>query len=93
MSLEKRLFRAAQSEGFRLKLSGMVTEFFQEAAVLVAVLGILDATIARGAPTMRVLAWSLGIGAVLFACGCIIQLSEFRDDGPSTEEELNERDD
>ena len=69
----------------------MVTEFLQEAAVLVAVLGILDATIARGAPTLRVMAWSLGIGAFLFACACIIQVSEFWGGRLPSEEERDDR--
>ncbi len=73
MSVVQRFRAAARSESYHDRLIEMGTEFLQEAAVLVAVLGILDATIARGTPTFPVLAWSLGIGFILFVAACVLQ--------------------
>lgn len=58
----------------------MVVEFLQEAAVLVSVLGLLEAAVARGGPPSRtVLAWSLGGGFMLFLFACMIRALQKRE--------------
>jgi len=52
----------------------MAVEFFVEASVLVGVLGILDFVITwRQQPTLKVVAWSLGIAVGLFSAAVIMQ--------------------
>ena len=73
MGSARRLKRAVRSESYREKVTGMVTEFLQEAAVLVAMLGVLEAAIAKGRPSAVVLGWSFGLGFVLFVGACVVQ--------------------
>lgn len=74
MQVFARVRRSFRSESFHEQITTMVVEFLQEAAVLVSVLGILEAAVARGGPPSgRVLAWSLGVGFCLFLIACMIQ--------------------
>jgi len=73
-SIWQRVWHARLYPGFRDKLTRMIVDYLQEASVLVSVLGILDFVITwRQQPTIKVIAWSLGIAITLLGLAVIIQ--------------------
>lgn len=79
MSAIARIRKAFAADEVRLEIVTMAVDFLREAAVLVAVLGILEAAVARGGPPSgTVLRWSLGGGFTLFAAACMIRALQVR---------------
>jgi len=65
----------------RTKIAKRLMEFCFEASVLTAILGILEAAIARAnsgsnsqTPLWEIFLFSIGFGALFFVIGCILEM-------------------
>jgi hypothetical protein len=65
----------------KTKIAKRLMEFCFEASVLTAILGVLEAAIARAnnggisqTPLWEIFLFSFGLGAVFFAIGCILEM-------------------